>query len=283
MPDAPQISVPAGHVAITTYGDIKAPTAQSLLGLALRAKELGLPIAFNFVSGALVDKTRNEAARAMLESPAQWVWFLDADMTFPPELLDRLLTTAFGTHASAALVGGYCCLKGHPYLPTIDTGTGTWEVQHPNQGVLPVIRTGGACLLVKRHVFETLPYPWFGVRPLPRPLDAMAEVDGFARQLYDNHNPFAALPEWKKLTDIASARATEERQRAPALRDDFRMSAAGEDSSFCDAAKAAGFDIVVDTHAICHHLEVRPVGPAEHLAAVREGARTMALAAGVTG
>ncbi len=282
MPDA-QVAVPPGRVAVTTYGQITGDTTRSLLALFNRAKDLKLDIGFDIVPGQLVDKARNEAARLLLEGAGGWLLFLDGDMVFEPTILDRLLTTAFGTHASASIVGGYCCLKGTPYLPTIDTGTGTWEPHASHQGVLPVIRTGGACLLVKRAVFETLAYPWFGVRPLARPLDAMVEVDGFARQLYDNRNPFAALPEWRKLMDIATHRATQERQQAPNLRDDLRVSAVGEDSNFCDAAKAAGFEIVVDTDAVCLHLETRPVGPVEHLDAVAEGKRTMALAAGVTG
>ena len=127
-----------------------------------------------------------------------------------------------------------------------------------------------------------MPYPWFGVRTAPRPLDAMAEVDGFARQLYDGRNPLASLPEWDKLFDIACTKAAQDRGGNPGLRDDFRLTTVGEDSAFCDAARAYGFQIVVDTHAVCKHVKRQSLGPQDHLDAMAIRARMEKHAAGLT-
>lgn len=277
------ITVPSGIVAITTYGPILADTAAALLAMQQRLTELQIRgIQFIFVPGNLADKARDEAAQMLLNTQHGWVTFIDADMQFEPTLLERLLTTAYGTHAQADIVGGWCCLGGDPYLPTIDTGTGTWEATPANVGVLPVIRTGGACLLIKRHVFERVPYPWFGIRYAGRPIDAMAEVDSFARQLYDGRNPLADKAEWNKLFDIASTKAQEDRARNPTRRDDLRVTTVGEDSGFCDKAHAYGMKIVVDTHAVCKHLKKQALGPDDHANAMKRLKAYERQAAGLT-
>ena len=83
------------------------------------------------------------------------------------------------------VLGAYCPLRGSLALPTIDTGTGTWESWYPGSGVIEAMRTGAAFLLCKRHVFEKLQDPWFRMRVPARPIDFMAEVDNWARMKFD--------------------------------------------------------------------------------------------------
>ena len=52
-------------------------------------------------------------------------------------------------------------------IPTIDTGTGTWETWYPGSGTVEVIRTRAAFLLVNRKVLVDIGaadgtlFPWF--------------------------------------------------------------------------------------------------------------------------
>ena len=174
----------------------------------------------------------------------------------------------------ADIVGAWCPLRGDPYLPTIDTGTGTWEPHEPGQGPVEVIRTGAAFILVKRHVFERMEAPWYGIRPLRRPIDTIAEFDGYLRQKFDGQNPFARLGPWKAIEQCA-------------LQDSMgkpyggASGFVGEDSSFSDRAKALGFRIIVQTNAIIGHVDKRIIGPEDHRQAVKRLAEQAKLACGV--
>lgn len=267
MTDPNDVKVPSGKIFVTSYGTIQVETAASLVAMAIHATKMGLDnVGWEWVSGLLVDKTRNESATELLKSPAQWLWFLDADMQFEPSLIEHMLSTAFQTSPWADIVGGYCNLRGFPYLPTIDRGSGQWEPHDAKVGPLEVIRTGAACLLVKRHVFEKMAYPWFGVRPASQPIDNLTEVDNFLRIKWDGVNPFAADPKWRKTVAIAA----ENSRATKGAHDSARMSSVGEDSNFCDKAKALGFRIVVQTDAVCHHIDKKIIGPADHTKALQE-------------
>ena len=269
-----QVQVPAGLFVCTTYGDIKAETFGALWELRSFAEKQGLHnVGWATVPGALVEKARNDAVRMMLNafkdqqgvSHAQWVCFCDADMVPSADALHRLLGTAYGTHPWSDVVGGYCNLRGHPYLPTLDTGTGTWESIYPQSGVREVIRTGAAFLLCKRHVFERIPAPWFRVRVPARPLDFMAEVDNWARIKMDGKNPFVGLAgqPWEKLMALASS----DPSAAPGA---FVPLEVGEDSGFCDRVRNAGMRIAVDTSIEVGHLDRKQIRWTDHRDAMRE-------------
>ena len=262
--------VPPGLAAITTYGTITAETANSITQMVDHNHKRGLTnIDIRFVHGNLVDKTRNEAAREMLANPAfQYLFMLDADMQWGPNLAEIMLTTAFGDPSTKDfdIIGGYCNLRGEPYLPTIDTGTGTWEPHDAGIGPVEVIRTGGACLLVKRHVFERMEYPWFGVRPTPRPIDMITEVDNYARIKFDGQNPFEG-DQWNALLKCARDDAVNQRARNPHPRD--WTGTVGEDSNFTDKAKAMGFRIIVQTNAVCGHVDRKVIWPDDHAQALK--------------
>lgn len=277
--------VPPGVVAVTTYGAIRAETVQSMLDMRGHAAKMGLTnLNWIVVNGSLVDKARNEAVLQMFRAKADWLWFLDADMRFDPNLIEVMLTTAFASESTRPfdIVGGWCPLRGEPYLPTIDTGTGTWEPHDANCGPVEVIRTGAACLLVKRHVFERMEFPWFGVRAAARPLDMLAEIDNYARIKFDGRNPFSGLSEWGQLQQCAVQDAQAQRARAgSAPLPDWKLGSVGEDSNFSDKARALGFRIVVNTDAVCEHVEYRSITPAMHVQCFKDAERKQASLTGV--
>jgi hypothetical protein len=267
MSDSEGFTGPLGHIALTTYGAVTAETLISYGDSRAFCTANGLGgIKWQVVFGALVDKARNEAVSQMLKDPqAAWLLFFDADMTWPPQLVPQLLKTAYQDCVWADIVGGYCNLRGPPYLPTIDTGTGTWEPHGAMQGPKEVIRTGSACVLVKRHVYERMNAPWYGIRPAPRPLDNIAELDNYARIKGDGQNPLREHPFWNQLEQCAVEDAA-----ANPIQDPNYFSTVGEDSNLCDRAKALGFRIVVDTNAVCQHIDRKSIGPADHAEAMRQ-------------
>lgn len=230
------------------------------------------------IPGTLVDKARNDAVRSLLsDANAQWLLFVDGDMTFPPDALLRLLTTAYAEMPYADAVGAYCSLRGDMAIPTIDSGTGTWESVFPGSGVIEVMRTGAAFILIKRHVYERLPQPWYCLRVPMRPIDAMVEVDNFCRIKFDGENPFRNLPSeaWEKLERCAI-------DDPSCSHDQFIPAEVGEDSNASDKMRNAGFRIFVHTDIVTGHVDTKIVDWKQHRTAISEAEKNQRLGAGLT-
>lgn len=266
MPDG-QIQVPAGHIVMTTHGFVRQEAVQSWSDSRSFCERNGLGnVQWMMVPGALPEKTRNEAVRAMLRDPnAGWLLQIDADMQWPPDAIMRLIQTAFGELPHADIVGAYCSLRGELALPTLDLGSGTWESIFPGSGTVEVIRTGAAFHLTKRRVYETLKDPWYRMRVPARPIDFMQEVDGFARQKYDGQNPFQGLPgrEWERLMQCAIEDPSVAEQN-------FTPAEVGEDSAYFDRVRFAGFRVFVNTDIIIGHVDTKIVSWQQHKTAIEQ-------------
>lgn len=251
------LQVPPGLICTTTYGMVTGGMLKAWMEARSHSERNGLTNChWDVIPGTLVEKARNDAVRQMLQRGLQWLLMIDGDAQFEPDAILRLLQTAYGPLAgSADVVGGYCTLKGS-YLPTMDTGTGTWEPIFPGEGPREVMRTGAAFLLVKRHVVERLPEPWFRLRVPARPVDFMAEVDNWARMKMNGENPFRGLPgqPWEKLEALAK----DDPSSAPGK---FVPAEVGEDSGFCDRVRNAGLRIWVDTNIVVRHIDTTVLGP----------------------
>ena len=134
-------------------------------------------------------RSRNQMVLDMLDhETAEWLWMLDTDATFQPDMLDQLLTVADPT--DRPIIGALChqvrgkldsdgnaVIDRHysqvrEVIPTIyqmiETDgviTGYRESTSYGTGLLEVDATGCHCLLVHRTVFEKIesdhPYRWF--------------------------------------------------------------------------------------------------------------------------
>lgn len=138
-------------------------------------------------SGPNISGARNGVVRRFLdESNAEWLWWLDADMTFAPNTLARLLEHADAERAP--IVGGLCfSIDKTQLFPTLYDFAeidGKSEVvrysEWPPNAMFQIAATGTACLLVHRSVFTRMEeftlaggvtppgfstvYPWFQER-----------------------------------------------------------------------------------------------------------------------
>jgi len=116
-------------------------------------------------SGANIVAARNLIAKEFLaiEPTQEWLWFIDADMEFPPNVLDALLASA--DPVERPIVGGLCFAvmkseASQPIVPTLymptNTGKlGRWNGYPPEQ-LVQVAGTGAACLLIHRSVLEAM-------------------------------------------------------------------------------------------------------------------------------
>lgn len=124
-------------------------------------------------SGANITNARNEAVAAFLALPSQpdWLWFIDTDMVFPTDILDRLVGAA--DPVERPIVGGLCFSwqQGRFARPTTYTLRTDGQVgviwNYPPEQLFEVDATGTGCLLIHRSVLEAVgerygePYRWF--------------------------------------------------------------------------------------------------------------------------
>jgi glycosyltransferase involved in cell wall biosynthesis len=138
---------------------------------AMRA--LGIERYFYLFNRAFpLDLNRNTLVKKALELEADWILFLDADMTFPPDLVSVLLATA--EESGAAIVSGCYFKKCPPHacvsalrrdpedpqlLTPLDIGGNGFET--PDADLVPCDVIGLGAALIHREVFEAMDYPWF--------------------------------------------------------------------------------------------------------------------------
>lgn len=286
MPEQPQqIQIPPGHVVMTTHGFVRQESVQCWSELRAFTERMGLHnIKWTMMPGALPEKTRNEAVRGMLREGAGWLLQIDADMTFPADALvaepnnrPGLLQVAYGLMPHVDAIGALCPLRGELALGTVDSGTGTWEAEwYPGSGIVEVIRTGAAFILVKRHVFEAMKDPWFRMRVPARPIDFMAEIDNYARMRFNGENPFRGQPDqyWERLEKCAT-------DDPSIVVENFVPVEVGEDSSWCDRMRNAGFRLFVDTDIPCGHVDTRVLDWTQHKRSMDDARKWQRLASGL--
>lgn len=140
-----------------------------------------------------------------------------------------------------------------------------WESHLPHSGPMQVMRTGSAFVLIKRHVFERLPGPWYGVRNLMRPIDAFAELDTFANIKFDGTNPLAKYPEWQTLLQCAKEEGSTFKPRDP-------VAFTGEDSGLGDRMRLSGMTLWVLTDVECGHVADRVITAKDHRRLMQDNA-----------
>jgi hypothetical protein len=221
----------------------------------------------------LVEHGRDMAVKHAIDNRYHAVLQIDADMTFPPETFVRLLDDLFVKRPGADAMGAYCTLKGVPYLPTIDTGTGTWENWYPGSGIVEVIRTGAACFMLRTdppHGPHRFGPPWFRVRLANIPLAALRDTDNFIRCKMSGENKLFQSPVWQSALHAAKAGGLGE-------------GGIGEDSGFCDRLKSVGGRIFVDTDIACGHVGKQVLGYLDHKKSMKERDSKLRQAVGVMG
>lgn len=256
MPEENPLKKLRGLVAtVCTTGSVTSQFSDCLSNMRDAMSRRGfVNIEWLTIPAKLVEVGRESAVRHMLqpspgEKPYDWLLQIDADATFPVNTLDKLLMDVYVNFPQYDAIGAYAQLRGAPYRPVIDTGTGTWEYVFPNQGVIEVMRTGGHCLLTKLSCFQKVPDPRFRTMVHKHPARALADVDTFLRTKTHGNNPLTAHPEWE--TIVAEARSA-----GP-----VPFSEIGEDSAFCDRLTAAGGRIAVDTDLVTGHVTQKVLGP----------------------
>lgn len=129
----------------------------------------------NIQSSPRIASARNQIVEQFLRGTSEWLFMVDADMTFGPDAIDRLVDSA--VDVDAKIMGGLAFILSKStgkVEPTIRVFTGddlhTMEPvwQFPSKSIVKVDATGCACVLIHRDVFDAMElafassqYPWF--------------------------------------------------------------------------------------------------------------------------
>lgn len=114
-------------------------------------------------SGPFLVGARNLVAKQFMDSPANWLFQLDADMVFPPEVLDILLESSKPEERIVAgLYFGFQSRVRHVW-PQIyrEDGDAVTGYTPDEDGFVPSFSTGGGAVLIHRSHLEKLGYPYF--------------------------------------------------------------------------------------------------------------------------
>ena len=180
MPESPGVCLSWIHP-----GDVSGWFAMSVANLLSLDHRMGQHIVgprgdvIALQSSPRIAEARNKVIDlfATLEQEPEWLLMIDSDMTFEPDLLERLMAVAHPERVP--ILGGLCFAGGrvHAPYPTIyrqvDEG-GYVSVdrvdEYPRDALVKVGATGGACLLMHRGALAAMkntygkdnaPYPWF--------------------------------------------------------------------------------------------------------------------------
>jgi len=149
-------------------------------------------------TGAIAEARNEVTARFLADTSAEWLFMVDTDMGFAPNVLDQLLAVA--DPVKRPIVGALTFQQRHDRTIAADLHAKRWRIQpamfrlariaadvdagvlgeegfvsirnYPRDQVIQVDGTGAACLLVHRSVFEMIadkfgPGTWF--EPLRHP------------------------------------------------------------------------------------------------------------------
>ena len=142
-------------IAIPCMDTLSAKFAQCLVNLVNHKRDFDVEVGFHI--GSLVYDSRNKLAERAINSDADYVLWLDSDMTFVPDTLDMMLDT-LKTNNYEILTGMYF-RRRPPFTPTLfeelrilPTGTVTKEFDDIPDAIFEVAGCGFGCVLMSRNV-----------------------------------------------------------------------------------------------------------------------------------
>jgi len=149
-------------VAIPALDTCATDFAMSLAALMSRKayeKRLGktrdVDLALACCKGSLIMHSRNKLMQQALDCGASHILFLDSDMTFPPDVLDRLIAHRVG------IVGADYVNRVAPHALNGTQDMATRVAPLTSRGLLPMLTLPFGCILIDLKTLVGMSRPWF--------------------------------------------------------------------------------------------------------------------------
>jgi hypothetical protein len=146
-------------IAIPNKNLIEAETFKSIYDLEVPE---GVETVFQYFYGYQVEQVRNLIADWIVKGDYDYLFAVDADISFPPDTLKRLLS-----HDKDMVSGIYIQRIPGKHCIEIMKRNNTGGVSHipweeiRGKGLVKVDSAGFGCVLIKREVFTSIEYPHF--------------------------------------------------------------------------------------------------------------------------
>jgi choline kinase len=143
------ICVPARDQVHTAF-------AISLANLTSRLTAKNIDYELHFVLGSVIAESRTRLANEALDHGATHILWLDSDIHFPANIVDKL-----NSHNKQIVAATYST-RYAPYKSVAFINPDNIDARlEETRGLHRVWAVGMGCMLVQREVFEMLPKPWF--------------------------------------------------------------------------------------------------------------------------
>lgn len=145
-------------IGIPTRGDVVTNTAICLALLAGHEVARGQSLSILSPQGSIVCVLRDEIVSRAFEQEATHILWVDSDMIFPRDGLERLQAH------NQPIVGTNYPTGSSPVFPTASHYGGSPVYERDQTGLEEVAGIGFGFCLVHMDVFRAMPRPWFSVR-----------------------------------------------------------------------------------------------------------------------
>ena len=145
-------------IAIPCMDSLSAKFAQSLVNLVNAPRKYDIEVGFHV--GSLVYDSRNSLAERAINSNADYIFWIDSDMTFMPQTLNEMLLTLVNN--DLAILTGMYFRRRHPFTPTLFreltiSPMGVRcdhypESEIPEKDLFEVAGCGFGCVLMRKDV-----------------------------------------------------------------------------------------------------------------------------------
>lgn len=175
--DADSVELPSVGVAYLHTGIIHHAFMESLINAIMYdMRHDGALRQLHAISDPYIPQGRCQAVEDFLKTDSEWLWFLDYDIIFEPEVLGKLLDAADPVDrpiVSALYLAHFYeafrpCWLAHDGS-VISTEDYVRTRGNPEHWPLPLAGCGMGCTLIHRSVLEKIaekhrddPWPWFG-------------------------------------------------------------------------------------------------------------------------
>lgn len=143
-------------IGIPTLDTIKTETVVSLFSATALLEARAI---LHIQKSCYVHDARNKIISKAIERGATHVMFIDSDMKFPPDGINRLLAQ------DKDVIGGVYFRRQVPHLPTINDikdGKIVVPYKYPTDKPFRIWSVATGFMLVKTEILKKIKYPWVG-------------------------------------------------------------------------------------------------------------------------
>jgi hypothetical protein len=150
------------------YPEFQKPFVMSLLGVIssfyLHKNEEDI-LNILIQNAGPIDFMRERLVESAIKQNADFILFLDTDMDFPPDIINKMLGH-FKTYENIEAITGLYTWKQPPFMPHVypkltENGKFTIGALFPLDKPFDVEGAGMGCVMIKKQVFDRTPQPWF--------------------------------------------------------------------------------------------------------------------------